>query len=156
MSEHTARVRWRRGDAPFTDRRYSRAHEWAFDGGAVVAAAASPLVVRPAYTDPAGVDPEEAFVAALSSCHMLFFLSFAAERGFVVDAYDDDARGLLAPGADGRVAFASVTLRPAVRFAATAAPSPAEHVALHHAAHEACYLANSVRCPVHCEPTLVA
>jgi organic hydroperoxide reductase OsmC/OhrA len=152
MSEHSAKVRWAREGAVFTDQRYSRAHTWEFDGGGVVAAAASPHVVRPQFTDPSAVDPEEAFVASLSSCHMLWFLALAAERGFVVDSYEDAARGLLAKDAEGRLAITVVTLRPAVRFAAVV--SDAEHRALHHAAHDACFLANSVRCEVRCEPTI--
>jgi organic hydroperoxide reductase OsmC/OhrA len=154
MSEHSATVRWTRGGAAFTDQRYSRAHHWQFDGGAVIAAAASPHVVRPQFTDPSAVDPEEAFVASLSSCHMLWFLSLAAGRGFVVDEYGDAATGLLAKNAEGRPAITLVTLRPIVRFAPDKAPSTAEHEALHHAAHEACFLANSVRCEVRCEPTI--
>jgi organic hydroperoxide reductase OsmC/OhrA len=154
MSEHSATVRWARGGAAFTDQQYSRAHAWEFDGGAVITAAASPHVVRPQFTDPSAVDPEEAFVASLSSCHMLWFLSLAAGRGFVVDEYVDAATGLLAKNAEGRLAITVVTLRPSVRFAPDSAPTIDEHEALHHAAHEACFLASSVRCELRCEPTI--
>jgi organic hydroperoxide reductase OsmC/OhrA len=157
MSEHTATVRWARGSARFTDQRYSRAHEWEFDGGAIIAAAASPHVVRSQFTDATAVDPEEAFVAALASCHMLWFLGIAAGRGFVVDQYEDNASGVLAPDAAGRQAITVVTLRPSVRFASSGAvPTAAEFDALHHTAHDACFLANSVRCDVRCEPVVVS
>ncbi len=156
MREHTASVRWTRGNAAFTDQRYSRAHTWHFDGGAIVAAAASPHVVRPAFTDAAAVDPEEAFVAALASCHMLWFLSLAAGDGFVVNDYEDDAAGLLAKDSAGRDAITVVTLRPRVRFAAGQGPSAEAFAALHHAAHEKCFLANSVKSEVRCEPEMLA
>src|SRR5215218_7303805 len=101
MSTYTATIRWSRtGDGDYTKGQYSRAHEWAFDGGAVVPASASPHVVPAPWSDAAGVDPEEAFVASLSSCHMLFFLDFARRGGFVVDSYVDEAEGELAKGAD--------------------------------------------------------
>ena len=89
MSEHQARVRWQRNGAVFTDQRYSRAHRWNFDGGAEIAAAASPQVVAPSLTDASAIDPEEAFVASISSCHMLWFLSLAAAAGVRIDSYDD-------------------------------------------------------------------
>lgn len=144
MALHTATVAWARGDARFTDHRYSRAHRWRFDGGAEVAAAASPHVVPPALTDAAAVDPEGAFVAALAACHMLWFLALAARRGLVVDAYEDHAEGVLAPDASGQLAMTAVTLRPRVRYAGAPLDAAAE-AALHHAAHEACFLARSVR-----------
>ena len=150
-NSYTATVFWRCGDASPTDfaaNRYSRAHRWRFDGGAEVAASASPLHVPLPFSDPAGVDPEEAFVAALSSCHLLFFLYLAAKAGWVVEEYVDAAEGAMGVGDDGREAIVRVTLRPRVTFSGTAAPTPAEVAALHHAAHERCYLANSVRFPV--------
>src|ERR1700709_138308 len=104
MSNYTATVRWtRKSEERFLDGRYRRAHEWRFDGGAEVAASSSPSVVRAPFSDPAGVDPEEALVAALSSCHMLFFLDFAKQAKLVVEAYEDDAEGVMEKGADGRV-----------------------------------------------------
>ena len=146
MTTHEATVRWERGPGePFTDNRYGRAHEWRFDGGAVVPASASPHNVRVPFVDPAAVDPEEAFVAALSSCHMLFFPAFAAAKGFAVDSYADDARGHMAKTQDGREWVARVMLRPRIAFAGDEPPTPAYIEALHHAAHEACFLANSVR-----------
>lgn len=144
MSEHHATVTWERGDAVFTDRRYSRAHEWQFDGGASVGASASPHVVPHPYSVASAVDPEEAFVVALSSCHMLWFLDFAARRGFVVDEYRDTAVGKLGPDSEGKPAMLEVTLRPEVRFSGKS-PLQEELDALHHDAHESCFLARSVK-----------
>lgn len=152
MSTHTAEITWQRGEQAFVDQRYSRRHQWRFDGGASVVASASPSVVPLPMSDPAGVDPEEAFVAALSSCHMLWFLSLAAEDGWVVDAYEDAAEGRMGRDEARRVVMQHVTLRPLVRFAGERQPTPAQLHALHHRAHEACFLANSVRCRVVCEP----
>ncbi len=148
MAHHHAKVEWHRGDAKFTDNRYSRAHEWSFDGGVRVPASSSPLVVPVPLSNPDAVDPEEAFVAALSSCHMLWFLSIAAKRGFVVDRYEDNAVGELGPNDEGRLAMVKATLRPTIIFAASAQPSEEDVAKLHHDAHEACYLSNSVRTQV--------
>lgn len=144
MHRYTATVAWSRGDAPFTDLRYSRAHRWRFDGGADVPASSSPLHVRTPLSDPAGVDPEEAFVAAASSCHMLTFLWVAARRGFTVDAYVDDAEGIMGRNAEGREAITRIALRPRITWSGDA-PDQATLDALHHEAHEGCYIANSVR-----------
>ena len=144
MSRYVATISWsRKADEPFLDGRYSRAHRWRFDGGAEVAASASPQVVRVPYSDPAGVDPEEALLAALSSCHMLFFLDFAKQAKFVVESYEDEAEAVMEKGGDGRVRMTRATLRPLIRFAG-AAPSAEQLAAIHHRAHEACYIANSV------------
>jgi organic hydroperoxide reductase OsmC/OhrA len=141
VERYTATITWAREGAPFTDSRYSRAHRWRFDGGVEVAASASPAI-----------DPEEAFVAALASCHMLWFLSIAAGRGFVVESYRDEATGLLARNAAGRLAMTEVALHPEVVFAGDARPDSDEHAALHHEAHEQCYIARSVTTEVRCEP----
>ena len=154
MSTYHAEIAWNRNGQVFTDNRYTRAHEWRFDGGVTVPAAASPHVVSPKYTSEAAVDPEEAFVAALSSCHMLWFLSLAATRGFRVDSYRDAATGVMAKNADGRLAMTSVTLRPDVAFSGERRPTDDELHALHEAAHDECFLANSVRTEVRCEPVL--
>ena len=147
MSHYTATIHWQRApEEPFTDNRYSRGHQWSFDGGVTLRASSSPHVV-PHYSDPAGVDPEEAFIAALSSCHMLTFLYLAAKAGHVVDSYDDLAEGQMAK-ADGRVWVSLVTLRPVVIWDGTAV----EEDVLHHAAHEECFIANSVRTEIRCEP----
>jgi organic hydroperoxide reductase OsmC/OhrA len=148
MKQFEARLAWRRGDQAFTDQRYSRAHEWRFDGGLAVPASSSPLSVPVPMSDPAAVDPEEALVAAASSCHMLFFLSLAAQGGFVVDSYEDHATGTLGQDADGRMAMTQISLRPAIVFAGARQPDPQALQALHHAAHEKCYVANSLKCAV--------
>lgn len=148
MSRYTATVAWqRRSDETFVDQKYSRGHEWRFDGGAVVAASSSPHVV-PKHSVAANVDPEEAFIASLSSCHMLFFLSFAARQGFVVDDYVDAAEGTMSRNDDGQVAMTEVVLSPRVTYQGRA-PDRATEEALHHEAHEACFLANSVKTRIH-------
>ena len=153
MSNYTARVAWRRGPLEiFTDNRYSRRHELHFDGGAVLPASSSPAVVPLPMSDAGAVDPEELFVASLASCHMLWFLSLAATQGFRVDSYDDDADGVLARNAEGRLAMTRVTLRPRVQCSGERQPTPAELRALHHEAHEACFIASSVKTEVRCEP----
>ena len=145
MSTYTAIVRWKRGaDDVFAAGRYSRAHEWAFDGGAVVPASASPHVVPKPYSDEAGVDPEEAFIASLSSCHMLFLLDFARRAGFVIDSYEDRAEGVMEKNAEGRMAITRITLRPHIAWGDGVAPDAAALADLHHKAHDACFIANSV------------
>ena len=152
MADYFATVRWSRGDQDFADRRYSRRHELHFDGGAVVPGSSSPHSVKLPYSDPSAVDPEEAFVASLSSCHMLWFLDLACRAGWIVDAYDDAAVGTMDRDAGGRMAMTLVTLRPAVRFGGERRPDAAEIERLHHAAHDECYIANSVKTEVRCEP----
>jgi organic hydroperoxide reductase OsmC/OhrA len=152
MNTHSATLHWARGEQPFTDRRYSRAHRWLFDGGAVVPASSSPQVVREPFSDASAVDPEEAFVAALASCHLLWFLDLAAQAGWCVDAYDDEAVGRMARDADGHDWIDQVLLRPRVRFAGPHQPDAAAVEALHHSAHERCFLARSVRSEVLVQP----
>ena len=154
MSEYTARITWKRAGAVFSDRRYSRAHRWIFDGGIEVPASSSPHVVPPPMSLPEAIDPEEAFVAALASCHMLFFLGIAAARDFVVDEYRDEAVGEMGKTAEGRMAMTRVVLRPAIRFAGGRLPAAEEFQAMHHLANEECYIANSVRTEVVCEPII--
>ena len=154
MAEHTCTVRWERGDADFLDRRYSRAHDWIFDGGAVVRGSSSPPVVRPPGSDPAAVDPEAAFVASLSSCHMLWFLDLAARRGYRVDRYVDHASGTMARNDRGKLAMTLVVLRPAVSFGAGPHPDAQALADLHHEAHDQCFIANSVTTDVRCEPVV--
>lgn len=152
MSEHLATVHWRRGDADdFAAGRYSRRHEWRFDGGAAVAASPSPQVVPAPWSDARAVDPEEAFVAAIASCHMLWFLSLAAERGWTVDAYEDEAVGTMGRIAPGRQAITEVVLRPRIAFGGSAPPDAAQVAALHEAAHERCFIANSVKTRIRIE-----
>ena len=143
--EYRATVRWTRGEAKFTDQRYSRGHEWSFDGGIAVPASSSPLSVRLPFSVAAAVDPEEAFVAAVSSCHMLTFLYLAAKQGFVVDAYADEAVGVMSKNEHGRMWVSKVTLTPAITFSGAQRPTPQQLDQLHHHAHEECFIANSVR-----------
>jgi organic hydroperoxide reductase OsmC/OhrA len=152
---YLATIRWVRGPAPFIDAKYSRAHEWHFDGGIIVPASSSPQVVPLPYSLQAAVDPEEAFVASLSSCHMLFALSFAAKAGFVVDEYTDSAEGLLTRDSAGKLSMTQVTLRPRMVFSGPKAPTAAQHDALHHEAHEECFIASSVRSEIICQPEMV-
>ncbi len=151
---HTALIHWDVGGADFQGKRYSRAHTWTFDGGVVVPASSSPHVVPLPMSDAAAVDPEEAFVASLSSCHMLWFLDIASRAGYAVDSYEDAASGRMGRNAAGKRVVDVVTLRPRARFAGARAPDAATLAALHHQAHEECFLANSVRCEIRCEPLL--
>ncbi len=143
-----AKLEWHRNGQDFLDQRYSRAHEWQFDGGQRVPASSSPLSVPLPMSDAAAVDPEEALVAAASSCHMLFFLSIAARRGHTIDSYRDHAIGVLEKNAEGKMAMTRITLRPAIEFAGTAPPGADELHAIHHEAHDKCYIANSLKTEV--------
>jgi len=154
MSTYTATIRWSRtGEGDFTKGQYSRGHKWEFDGGLTVPASPSPHIVPGPWNDPNGVDPEEAFVASLSSCHMLFFVDFARRAGFVVDSYVDEAEGVLDKRADGRMAMTRVTLRPRVEFSGENPPTAEEIADLHHRAHDACFIANSVTTEVTVQPS---
>jgi organic hydroperoxide reductase OsmC/OhrA len=148
MHRYEARIAWKRDGAVFTDHRYSRGHEWSFDGGVTVRASSSPLTVKVPYSIAAAVDPEEALVAATASCHMLWFLSLAAQRGFVVEGYSDDAFGVMEKNAQGKLAFTRITLRPRIEFEGATRPSSEQIAALHHQAHEECFIANSLSCDV--------
>ncbi len=153
MSTYTATIEWNNDGSVFTDNKYSRRHQWIFDGGVNVPASSSPHVVPLPMSDAAAVDPEEAFVASLSSCHMLWFLSIAAKRGFVVQSYCDKAVGVMSKNADRKLAMTLVTLHPEVKFAGTS-PSVPELNKLHHEAHENCFIATSVKTEVRCEPVV--
>jgi organic hydroperoxide reductase OsmC/OhrA len=143
MAKYLATIDWTRGEDVYSDNKYSRRHSWSFDGGLSVPASPSPHIVPEPMSEPANVDPEEAFVAALSSCHMLFFLDFACQAGFVVDSYRDEAEGTMARVADRRYAMTHVRLHPRVTYSGTA-PTRDEEEALHHRAHENCFIAISV------------
>jgi organic hydroperoxide reductase OsmC/OhrA len=152
MSNYTATVVWARPpDAPFKDNKYPRAHEWRFDGGAVVKGSSAPSSVKVPLSDPTAVDPEEALVAALSSCHMLFFLAYAAGAGFVIDRYEDDAVGEMGKNAKGKTAIVKVTLRPKITWVG-AEPGAEQLEQLHHRSHDSCYIANSVSADIVVEP----
>jgi len=154
MHAYTAHVLWNRGDQVFVDNLYSRRHLITFDGGVSIPGSPSPHVVREPFSDPAAVDPEEAFVASLSSCHMLWFLSIAAERGFRVDTYSDNPRGVMERNAQRKLAISSVTLRPVVIFSGSVTPGQQEFLAMHEEAHGECFIANSVKTQILCEPVL--
>lgn len=152
---YTVKVKWEKGvDDAFTDGKYSREHRWIFDGGTVVPGSSSPHVVPLPFSSEAAVDPEEAFVASLSSCHMLWFLSMAAERNLVVESYEDNAEGVLGKDRDGKLAMTKVTLRPKAKFRGDNVPTVADIESMHHAAHEKCFIANSVKTIVTTEPVI--
>jgi organic hydroperoxide reductase OsmC/OhrA len=146
--EYTATVRWERGGGSFADNRYSREHVWLFDGGTQVPASPAAANVPPGCARADAVDPEEAFVAAISSCHMLFFLAFAGKRGFVPDSYEDNALGVMTKNERGKLFVSRVTLDPKIVWSGENRPSAEEVAAMHHRAHEECFLANSVRTEV--------
>jgi organic hydroperoxide reductase OsmC/OhrA len=148
MSEHKVTVDWNRETPDFAYETYNRDHDWSFDAGVTVRASANPAYLGSETC----VDPEEAFVASLSSCHMLTFLAIAARRKYVLDGYHDEAVGVLAKDAAGRLAVTRVTLRPRVRFGGDKVPSPEELRQLHDQAHHACFIANSVKTEVVVEP----
>lgn len=154
MASYSAEIVWSRSDQPFVDNRYRRAHVWRFDGGIEVNASSSPHVVPVPYSSLEAVDPEEAFIASLSSCHMLWFLSIAAKQGYVVDEYRDEARGEMGKNAAGKLAMTEVVLRPEVTFSGNRVPDAAQLSSMHHQAHDACFIANSVKTEVRCEPKL--
>lgn len=153
MSQHTAVIEWQRGDQPFSDNKYSRAHNWTFDGGAVVRGSSTPsAMIPPPLSDETAVDPEEALVAAVSSCHMMFFLAYARKDGLVVDSYRDAAEATLGKDERGKMSITDIVLRPAVSWSGDTVPDAAQILDLHHRAHEACYIGNSVRSTVTVEP----
>ena len=146
MSDYGALIRWQKGDDEvFSDNQYSRGHTWEFDGGVIVPASSSPHVVPLPFSVEANVDPEEAFIAALSSCHMLTFLGIAAKQKYVIDSYVDDAVGVLEEDQSGRSSVTKVTLRPKIVFIGTKKPTAKQLDKLHHLAHKNCFIANSVK-----------
>jgi len=149
MSKYTAKIVWQRGEQEhFIDQKYTRAHQWSFDGGACIAASSSPSIVPLPYSVEENVDPEEAFIASLSSCHMLFFLQLAAKNKLIVDKYVDQAIGVMAKDKNGKISMTKVTLRPHVQFSDDNQPSKAQLEQLHHQAHDQCFIANSVKTQV--------
>jgi organic hydroperoxide reductase OsmC/OhrA len=142
--EYRAVVRWARDGSAFADNRYSRGHVWAFDGGIEVPASASPSVVPLPLSREDAVDPEEAFVAAVSSCHMLTFLSIAAKKRFVVDSYEDRALGIMTRNDKGKLFVSRITLDPVITFSGERVPTPDQIADIHHLSHQECFIANSV------------
>lgn len=152
MSSFTAHVHWERDAGDFLQHQYSRAHEWSFDGGLTVPASASPDIVPLPLSCAENVDPEEAFVASLASCHMLFFLDIAAQKGYVVDSYDDRPVGKMRKNSQGRFYIGKVTLHPEVRFSGETLPQREQSDEIHALAHEECFIANSVLSELTIEP----
>jgi organic hydroperoxide reductase OsmC/OhrA len=149
MSHYHAKIIWNRNkDDAYIDHKYSRGHTWSFDGGVTVPATASPHIVPLPYSVAENVDPEQAFVASLSSCHMLFFLDIAARKGLIIDNYTDNAVGIMGKNEDGKIAMTIVTLRPKISFSGDQKPSFKTLEELHHKAHELCFIANSVKTEV--------
>jgi len=148
MSEHKALIRWNRTSPDFLKGKYSREHTWTFDGGVTVPASPSPSVVPAPYSNPAHVDPEEAYVASISSCHMLTFLHLASKAGFQVDSYEDEAVGVMTKNEKGVPWVSTVTLHPKISYGGDKVPTPADEEQLHHLAHEQCFIANSIKTAV--------
>ena len=145
MSEHKATIRWSRTGPDFLKGKYSREHSWTFDGGLTVPASPSPSVVPAPWSNATSVDPEEAFVASISSCHMLTFVWLASRAGFICDSYEDEAVGVMTKNERGVPWVSTVTLRPRLAWSGDKQPTPAVLERLHHAAHEQCFIANSVK-----------
>ena len=152
MSEHKATIQWHRTSPDFLKGKYSREHTWTFDGGCTVPASSAPSVVPAPYSNPAHVDPEEAFVAAVSSCHMLTFLYLASKAGFQIDNYKDDAVGMVTKNEKGVPWVSLVTLNPKITYSGNKLPPPADENRLHHLVHEQCFIANSVKTEVVVNP----
>lgn len=148
MAEHKATIHWKSGSPDFLKGRFSREHTWTFDGGLSVTASAAPSVVPPPMSNPEGVDPEEAFVAALSSCHMLTFLFLAYRKGIQVDSYEDEAVGAMAKAENGVPWVSQITLNPKIAYGGEKQPTREEEGELHHQSHHYCFIANSVRTKV--------
>ena len=145
MSEHKATIKWQRSSPDFLKGKYSREHTWTFDGGVTVPASASPSVVPVPFSNPAHVDPEEAYIASISSCHMLTFLYLASKQGFQIDSYEDEAVGVMTKNENGIPWISLVTLNPKIVYSGGKLPSPADEKNLHHLAHEQCFIANSIK-----------
>lgn len=148
MEQYCAQIIWNRGEQNFSDNKYSRGHEWKFDGGLTVPASSAPASVPVPLSVAENIDPEEALVAALSSCHMLFFLAFAGKQGYIVDSYEDNAAGIMEKNEKRRMSITRIELRPHAVFSGATIPTAEQILALHHLAHDHCYIANSIRAEV--------
>lgn len=147
MSEHTAKIQWNRNGAIFSDAKYPREHLISFDGGVSIAGSSAPESVRPPLSKVDAADPEELVCAALASCHMLFFLDFVRKAGFIIDTYEDNPKGTLGKKEDGKIGFTQITLNPVVTFTSDP-PTKEQLTELHKKAHDVCFIANSLNCPV--------
>jgi len=155
MSEYYATINWKRQtDEKFSDNNYSRAHTWKFDGGETIQASSSPHVVPLPYSVESNVDPEEAFIASLSSCHMLFFLSIAAKRRYVIESYVDAAKGIMQLNKDNKTSMTDITLNPKIEFTGEKQPTTEQINKMHQQAHQQCFIANSVKTKIHINPIM--
>ena len=152
MTTFTAEIIWERGEQDFLENHYSRKHVINFDGGLSIPASSSPHVVPMPMSDPFAADPEELFVASIANCHMLWFLSIASSKKFIVDRYQDNPAGVMQKNEQGNVAVTHCVLRPAVQFSGNQVPTKDEIVAMHDEAHHQCFIANSVTTKISCEP----
>jgi len=152
MSRHTATIRWKNTGPDFLSRRYSREHTLHFDGGAIVPGSPSPQIVPAPWSNVANVDPEETFVASVSSCHMLWFLHVACDAGFLADSYDDEAAGFMTKNERGILWISQITLRPLIVWDSEKTPTAADIENLHHLAHKQCFIANSIKTIVQVQP----
>ena len=148
MSEHKATITWKRTSPEFLKGKYSREHSWTFDGGLTIPASPSPSVVPTPYSNPANIDPEEAYVASISSCHMLTFLYIASQQGFQVDSYEDEAIGVMTKNEKGVPWVSFVALHPKIVYRGEKLPTPTDAERLHHLAHGQCFIANSIKTEV--------
>ncbi|PKD44150.1 OsmC family protein [Rhodohalobacter barkolensis] len=155
MSNYIATIRWNRNGAAFSDQKYQRLHTWSFENGMTMNAAASPNIVPETCTDSSVIDPEEAFTASVASCHMLWFLSIAAGRGYIVNQYSDPAEGVLEKNSEGKMAMTKVIIRPTVAFDSENAPDENDFIKMHQVAHSKCFIANSIKSEIEIIPKLV-
>ena len=154
MNRYQVTVRWQRENDKFIDNKYSRKHSWHFDGGIEIQASASPHIVPEPYSESAAIDPEEAFVASISSCHMLWFLSLAAQEGLVIERYEDQAEGIMQKNKQGKLAITEVILKPVVAFGQANNPSLKLLDSLHKKAHDRCFIAHSVKTEITIAPEI--
>ena len=148
MADIKATISWKRTSPDFLKGKYSREHTWTFDGGVTVAASSSPAVVPVPYSNPAHVDPEEAFVASVSSCHMLTYIYLASKQGYQVDSYHDEAVGAMTKNEQGVPWVSSIILNPKIACSGDKVPAPEDEERLHHLAHEQCFISNSIKTKV--------
>jgi len=149
VSVYFAQINWEKGsNENYLDNKYSRAHTWSFDGGAVIPASSSPHIVPLPYSVEANVDPEEAFIASISSCHMLFFLSIAAKNKLIIESYEDKAEGVMEKDPQGNISITQVTLKPKTIFASNTQPDDELIETMHHQAHQQCFIANSIKADI--------
>jgi len=152
MSQYFAKIDWKRScNEKYIDNKYSREHQWHFDGGKTIQASSSAHIVPLPYSVEENIDPEEAFVASISSCHMLFFLSIAAQNHYLIDSYIDNAVGIMEKNEQGKISMTTVTLRPQVKLSGTKQPSTKQLEQMHHQSHEQCFIANSVKTEINIE-----